>query len=279
MRVVLAVAADVLREAAARRWFQALGAVITLAVLVLGAGLQMDVVDGALAATSFFGKLMSSNEIQTAASAMEPIFTALSYLLFYGGLTFGCLSCADFGPELLAPGRIEHLLSLPVRRWELLVGTFVGVFALGSALGLYGALCFVGLFLWKTGGGGAGLLGAALLASASFGVIYAVMLSAAVFVRSSALSAAVGCAMLVAGVVAGYRDDIAPLFSAGVGRGVFEAVTAPLPRFSQLAEIGSKVAVGKFKDVALLLRLLGGAGLFAGAALSLGLWRFERKDF
>jgi Cu-processing system permease protein len=279
MRVVLAVALDVLREAAARRWFQGLGAAISLVVLALGAGLQMEVIDGALAATSFFGSMLSSSEMTTTHAALEPVFKAVAYVMFYGGLTFGCLSCADFGPELLAPGRIEHLLSLPVRRWELLLGTFVGVFTLGTLLGLYGALCCVALFSWKAGVWGAGLLGAAALASASFAAIYAVMLAGAVFVRSSALSAALGGALLIAGVVAGYRDDIAPVFSPGLGRSAFELVTAPLPRLSRIADEAALVAVGKGRQTAELFRMLAGAGLFAGAALALGLWRFEQKDF
>lgn len=279
MRVVLAVAQDVLREAAARRWFQGLGVAITLLIVVLGAGLQMEVIDGALAATSFFGSLLSSNEIQTANSALEPVFKAAAYVIFYGGLAFGCLSCADFGPELLAPGRIEHLLSLPVRRWELLLGTFAGVFLLGSLLGFYGALCFVLLFSWKSGVWGVGLLGASALAGLSFASIYAVMLAGAVFVRSSALSAAVGGALLIAGIVAGYRDDIAPAFAPGLGRTVFEVMTAPLPRLSQIADAAALVAIGKWRDTLELARLLGGAGLFAAAALAVGLWRLEQKDF
>ena len=50
MRVVLAVARDILREAASRKWFLGLGALITLSLITLGLSLKMDVVDGALAA-------------------------------------------------------------------------------------------------------------------------------------------------------------------------------------------------------------------------------------
>jgi Cu-processing system permease protein len=137
----------------------------------------------------------------------------------------------------------------------------------------------VALFSWKAGVWGAGLLGAAALASVSFAAIYAVMLAGAVFVRSSALSAALGGALLIAGIVAGYREDIAPAFSPGLGRSAFELVTAPLPRLSRIADLAALVAVGKGKTTTELFRLLAGTGLFAGAALALGLWRFEQKDF
>jgi hypothetical protein len=69
------------------------------------------------------------------------------------------------------------------------------------------------------------------------------------------------------------------VFSPGLGRSAFELVTAPLPRLSRIADEAALVAVGKGRQTAELFRMLAGAGLFAGAALALGLWRFEQKDF
>src|SRR5262249_41105822 len=133
-----AVALDLLREAASRRWFLALGGAITLLLAVLGLALQIEVVDGALAATRLFGEVMRT-DIQSVDVALRPVFRAAAYVVCYGGLAFGVLACADFAPSLLAPGRIEHLLSLPVRRWELCAGTFLGVMALAVGGAVYGA--------------------------------------------------------------------------------------------------------------------------------------------
>ena len=104
-------------------------------LLLLVTSLRLEVVDGALAATRLFGQPLV-HDIQSADVALRPVFLAASQLVFWGGLAFGVLSCADFAPALLSPGRIEHLLSLPVRRWELLAGTFLGVLVL--ALGRRG---------------------------------------------------------------------------------------------------------------------------------------------
>ena len=117
MKATLSVARDLLREASARRWFLALGLAITGLVVVLGMALRMEVVDGALAATRLFGHVVR-HDIRSAEGAMQPVFEALAYVVFYGGLGFGVLACSDFGAELLSPGRIEHLLVLPVRRWH-----------------------------------------------------------------------------------------------------------------------------------------------------------------
>jgi Cu-processing system permease protein len=125
----VAVALDLLREAAARRWFLALGLALTGLLMLLLTSLRLEVVDGALAASRLFEQPLS-HSIQAADVALRPVFLVASQIVFWGGLSFGVLSCADFAPALLSPGRIEHLLSLPVRRWELLAGTFLGVLAL-----------------------------------------------------------------------------------------------------------------------------------------------------
>ena len=162
--------------------------------------------------------------------ALRPLFRGVSYLVFDGGSAFGILACADFAPSLLAPGRIEHLLSLPVRRWQLLAGTFLGttiLAALGAAYGTAGLTLIIGL---KTGVWTARPLLAGLLAALVFAALDAATPCAAVFVRSAALSAATGGLLLVAGIVAGYRISLGRLFEAGVGRTSFLAVTAVLPR-------------------------------------------------
>jgi Cu-processing system permease protein len=278
MRNALCVARDILGEAASRRWFLALGLVITAGLVFLAFALRMDVVDGALAATRFFGSSMHT-DIQSADVAMRPVFKAVAWVVFYGGLLFGILACADFGPSLLSPGRIEHLLSLPVRRWELLLGTFLGVVALGAIGSLYGAGGVCLLLGVKSGVWTARPIAAALIASVAFAGIYGPMLTSALFARSPALSAATGVLLYVLGIVAGYRVELADLFGEGVGRALFEALTVPLPHLKQLADLSVEIAGSAKIDAGSLLRSLLGITLFGLASLVVGMWRFEAKDF
>ena len=97
----------------------------TLLLGVLLSALRLEVVDGALAATRLFGSDLGT-DIRAVDVALRPVFRIAAYLVFYGGLILGILSSADFGSSLLTPGRIGHLLAQPVRRWELLVGTWLG---------------------------------------------------------------------------------------------------------------------------------------------------------
>lgn len=278
MRRVGMVARDLLREARARRWILFLFAGTTLLLLGAALGLRLEVVDGALAATRLFGNLVRT-DIQAADVALRPLFEATAWLVFYGGMAFGVLSCADFAPALLAPGRIEHLLSLPLRRSELVLGTFLGVEVLALSGALYGGLGLT-LIVWaKTGVFGWAPVAAALLAGAGFAAVYAVMVASAIAVRSAALSAAAGGVMFVAGIVAGSRSSLAPLFSPGASRRVFLAVTAPLPRLSALQGQADRLANGLPVDLAQLAVQLGGTLLFALGALSLAVTLVERKDF
>lgn len=275
---VLVVAQDLLREAASRRWFLALGVGITLVLVVIGLSLRFEVVDGALAATRFFGRTLRT-DIRSADVALRPMFQATSYLIFYGGLLFGIIACADFGPSLLAPGRIEHLLSLPLRRWEILAGTFLGVLLLSLLGALYGAGGLALLFGWKTGVYTARPVIAALLASVTFSAIYGAMLAVSVAARSAALSAATGAVLFVLGIVAGYRERILSFFDPGISREAFRAFTLLLPRVSSLADASAEIAASAPVDMAALSSRLFGLFIFGLAALSLGIYLFEQKDF
>ena len=278
MSTLVAVARDILREAASRLWFLGLGLGITLALAVLGLSLQMDVVDGALSATRLFGKLVST-DIQSADVALRPVFKAASYLIYYGGLGFGILACADFGPSLLSPGRIEHLLSMPVRRWQLLLGTYLGVLALSLLGAAYGAGGLTLILAVKTGVWTARPLVAAGLSSVCFAAIYAPMLVAALFVRSAAFSGFTGGLLLFSGIVASYRLKVAPVLQEGLGRKLFLGLTALLPRVSTLADTASAVAGSEAISGVQLAQLLLGMLVFALGALAIGAWRFEQRDF
>jgi Cu-processing system permease protein len=278
MRALLVVAGDILREAASRKWFLFLGGAITLVLGLVSAGLKMDVVDGALAATRLFGKPIDT-DIRSADIALRPLFEAATYVVYYGGLVFGILACADFGPSLLSPGRIEHLLSLPLRRWQLLVGTFLGVFILSLIGAIYGSGGLALVLGIKTGVWSARPVEAALLASASFSCLYAAMLAAAVLVRSAAFSAAVGGGLFVVGIVASYRLPLGKLFEAGLGRTAFLAATFPLPRISAVADAAARIASSEPMAAAALAQLVLGIAVFGLGALAVGIWLFEQKDY
>jgi Cu-processing system permease protein len=247
-------------------------------LVTLALFLELEVVDGALAATRLFGGLLSS-EIRAADVALRPLFMATGAVVFYGGAAFMLLACADFAPSLLAPGRIEHLLSLPIRRAELLLGTYLGILALTALCGLYAAGGLSLILGVKTGVWTWGPIHAALLAAANFAPLYAAMLCSAVLVRSAALSSGAGWLLFVAGLLAGERDKVRELFSEGVGQALFDGVSLLLPRVSTLGGAAIELAAGQPLDGPPLWSVLTAFAAFSLALVSLAIWRFERRDF
>lgn len=278
MNGVLGIASYVLREALSRKFILAFLVGITLALGLIALSLRIEVVDGALAATRLFGSSLDTN-IRAVDVALRPVFMASAYVVFYGGILFGIVACSDFAPSLLSPGRIEHLLALPLQRWHLLAGTFLGVLALAVGGSVYGAGGLTLILGVKTGYWTAGPLIAAMLACVSFAAVYAVMLTTATLVRSAALCAAVGGIFLVGGIIAGFRADLAPMFEEGFSRSAFNAVTLLLPRLSALASAGAHIAASLPLEVKSLGALLAGVLVFGLGALAVGLWRFEGRDY
>lgn len=276
--IVLALALDLLREARSRRWVVGLLATATLLVLALALGLRFEVVDGALAATRLFGGDLRS-DVQAVDVALRPLFAATSYVVFYGGLAFGVVATADFAPTLLAPGRIEALLALPVRRWQVLAGTFLGVEGLVLAGAAYGGAAVTAVLWLKTGVLNPGPIAAAAFACVGFAPLYAAMLAVAVVARSAALSGGAGLVLLLAGIVAGGRGALSELFQPGASRAAFLAVTALLPRLSRLGALAPAIAQGRPVAAGHAAALAAGTIAFALAFLALGADRLERKDF
>ena len=278
MRQLLRVAFDLLLEAARRKWFLALFGGITLVLVLLGFSLQLDVVDGAIAGSKLFGSLLF-DDIVSANKVMAGLYQVTAYASFYGGAFFLAIACSDFAPELLAPGRIEHLLSLPVSRWQLLFGTYLGVIILAALGVLYGAGGLTVLLGLKTGVWNFKLLLGSGVGWVGFCALYAVMLTSNFFVRSAALSGALGVATLILGVIASFRESIAVAMEVGIGRELFSWAMLPIPRLGTLAIVAAHLAASEPVQGEVLGRLLVGCFIFSAALLSVAAYRFERKDF
>jgi ABC-type transport system involved in multi-copper enzyme maturation permease subunit len=274
-----AVAVDLLREARSRKWFIGLGLTITGVLLTLGVSLKLDVVDGALAAAHLFGHSSHGAPMGPVDVMLRPVFSAASQVIFYGGLLFGICSCCDFAPKLLSPGRIEHLLALPVRRWELLLGTFLGVLFLATAAAVYGAGGMTLLFGFKAGVWTIRPLLSGLLAVVAFVSVYAFMLAATLVVRSAVISAGAGIIVFLLGIAASNRDTILPMFTPGPGRWAANALTAVVPRITHLAALSADLAGSEHVATGPAVRTLLGFLAFGAAALAVAAWHFEGKDF
>lgn len=278
MRQVVRIAVDLLFEAARRKWFIGLFGAITLVLLGLASSLQLEVVDGAIAGSKLFGEVLF-DDIVSSHRVLGPLYLGTAYAAFYGGALFLVLACSDFAPELLAPGRIEHLLSLPVARWQVLFGTYLGVLTLAAAGTLYGAGGLTLLLGFKSHDFSPALVVGSALGWCGFAVIYAAMLAAAIFVRSAPISGASGVMILVLGVSASHREAIAAMLEAGPKRELFRLALMPIPRLATLADGSAAIASMAPVDAASLARVVAGCFVFAVGLLSVAAWQLDRRDF
>jgi len=252
--------------------------VTTLFLLLTIGALRLDVVDGALATSKLLGNNAVVNKIPIDV-ALRPILQAVAHVVFYGGITLGTITCAEFAPKLMSPGRVEHLLSLPLKRSQVIVGTFIGVWTLTSGAMLYAATGFSLILSIKTGVVIAGPIVAALLSSLAWAAIYSAMLVTSTMVRSAALSATVGLCVLFGGIVASHRSSILVLFSPGLGKTVVALVTMLFPKISLLANLSASLASSEAVKVGNAAALILGFSAFSAAGLFIATLIFEQKDF
>ncbi len=275
------IAMDVLREALARRFVAVVGGIILLMQLGLVLTLDLDVVEGVLVGSRLLGNDLgggSGSEVFVDA-ALEPLFHGLVRGVFIFGTLFGLVATSDIAARLLAPGRVELLLALPVRRWELVVGIYVGVLILALSGTLFAIGGFATILFFKAGFASlAPFIGAACVALA-FMSVYAAMLLTTTLVRSPALASGTGLCLFIAAMVTSDRAEVLSWFQAGWSREVARWLIAPLPRLMTVAELSPNVVAQAAADRVELWSALGGTFAFAAAVLAAAVAVVVARDY
>ena len=281
-RNVLLVAGDVLREALYSRYLIVLFGLITLGLIGLALSLDLEVVDGALAAGKLFGgdiANLTGGRPTMASELMQPLFAGMAIATYGFGLVFMIVAVADIAPKMFAPGRVEHLLALPLRRVEIVLGPYVGVLtislcALTLAVGGGSVVLFVKAELFTF----APLAGAAA-AFIAFMTMYALMLAVSTFARSAALSAGAAFVLYVAGLATSDRATVLSLIKNGITREIVSVVIGPLPRLTVLGNFGKDVAMGAPVLWSELLPVVGGTLALAAFCVLVACTVVQMKDY
>lgn len=272
------VARDVLKEATSSRMMLVLFVVIGLFLVGLAVSLDLDIVDGALAGSRLFGRA-TSNAIVPVDVFLRPAFQALAWITFYVGLLFGIVVTADIAPKQLQPGRVEHLLSLPIRRAELVVGVYLGVCAICAiatvaATGGVSAVLFAKAKLFTP----APIAGAAM-AFIGFASLYGAMLAVGVASRSPALSAGAGLCLYVLGIAVSEKNVFLMWTTNKTLRTFLEVVTMPLPNLRALADVGAGAAAGEALAISAIAPVVCGALAFGVGAVVIAAAVVQSRDY
>lgn len=272
------VARDVLKEAMSSKMMLVLFVVIGLFLVGLTVSLDLDIVDGALAGSRLFGRA-TTNAIVPVDVFLRPAFQALAWVTFYFGLVFGIVATADIAPKQLQPGRVEHLLSLPIRRPELVVGVYLGVCAICAiatiaAVGGVSAVLFLKAKLFSP----APVAGAAM-AFVGFASLYGAMLAVGVMFRSPAMSAGAGFFLYFLGIAVSEKNVFLMWTTNQTLRTFLEVVTMPIPNLRALADVGAGAAAGEALALGAIVPVLGGAVAFGVSAVVIAAAVVQSRDY
>ena len=110
--VTLALIRDTFREALARKIFWVLFGLSTLLILFFLFLLRIDLVAGATATVSLFGRQTGNNP--DVERLVRGVYGGIATFLYTWGMFLAVFASAGLVPSILEPGRIELLLSKPL---------------------------------------------------------------------------------------------------------------------------------------------------------------------
>jgi ABC-type transport system involved in multi-copper enzyme maturation permease subunit len=269
-------AVDVFREALASKiiWF----VLVMVAVLLAGVGFlfKLEVLDGAMAATRLMGN--NTNSYSPIDVALRPILGGMSTLTMVWGLIFGIIGTAEIVPRMLGPGRVEHLLSLPVRRSELLLGTCLGVLMLGGSVALLvnGGLSVI--LSVKTGQ----LIAAPVVGTAfflvAFGGVYFWSAAVGTLTRSSTFAGGFALFLCAMSLLRDNKSTLIGYIRDANTRTLADTALSVFPNLPALGELASTVAQGQPVIASAAVPLVASVLLFGAVGLVLGILVIQLKD-
>lgn len=263
------------RELWALRITQGMFAVATLAWLILSFALNLDIVEGSIAALRIFG-------MQTEPGGVMPLTEFVIFVnqfvfgaAYFLGTLLGLFATMPLIGGMLEPGRIDLLLSKPVSRVALLGGHLAGLVLTVTVLSAYlvgGVWLTLSL---KTGVWHPEMLLAIPIMVLMFVVMYGVLLYFTLLTRNAGLGLIMAYGLIFVSVIMAAHDQIRPQLE-GVALAVFSAMYHVLPNFAEVAHMVSQLAspegvTGVYPFISSLL--------FGGIVYAFCFRHFYRKDF
>lgn len=272
-----ALVVDTWREAFARYTLLGFVLVSSLFLLILTFALNLDVVDGTLAAGALFGKAFQMRGRTPAID--EVVVTAQSVFatMLYGlGIFLAIFATGGQIPNLQKRGTVDLYLSRPVARTTLILGRFLGAITLVTA-----NLAFLcgGVFLiisLKTGVWNARFLTAALVILLVFFSLAGFMYLVGVLSSSTPLAIMLPYALYILSLPLAAHDRIAAAMDSRLGAWFVQALYWVLPKTSEIGRDLVQVVLGRGSVDPTLLITTGAFGL---ACLATSVVLFCRKNF
>lgn len=269
-----ALIADTFREALARKIFWALFGLSTAMILFFLFLLKIDVVQGAMATVSLFGQ--TSRKMTDVGRLVQQVHGGIATFLYTWGMALAVFASSGLVPTVLEPGRIELLLSKPIRRYQILLGRYVGNLAVVALNVTYLVVGVWLVFGAKTGVWSPNFLYAIATTIFIFAVLLSVVVLTGVLFESAAVSTMVTIGLGLVSPILAQHTIAEKLLSSEWSRWLWRALYETLPKVFDVGRITLNLVRG---DRVESLMPFATSGLFAVAMLSLALYIFSKKDF
>jgi ABC-type transport system involved in multi-copper enzyme maturation permease subunit len=273
MNATLALVRDTFREAFARRIFWGFFGCCSALLLFLMFIMRIDVVQGAIATVTIFGRNTQSSDVEALVQQTQSV---IAMILYFAGIALSVFASAGLVAAVFEPGRIELLLSKPVSRTHLLLGRYLGnVLVIGANIVYLVAGSWI-VFGIKTGVWGGGFLVSSLCTIFVFSVLLAVLVLVGVLWDSSAVAIMVTFAIMIITPILAQKATIERLLSSEWSRVVVRVLYYVLPKTSDVSVIIRDLILNQPVESWMPVW---STALFGAVVLGLGLWRFQRRSF
>jgi ABC-type transport system involved in multi-copper enzyme maturation permease subunit len=259
-------------------------ALSSLFIVIFALGVNLDVVNGALAGARLFGQSVDvggrSIEIDKLVLGFESGFSAFLYLV---GTFLALFATAHLVPRLQEKGTIDLYLSRPVGRVALLLSRYAGGLLLAAANLLYliGSMWLI--VVWKTRVFHPRFLLSGLVILFAVATLLAFAFLIGVVTSSTGVSLMATYAVFFLSAILVARERIAAAVSTETAARIVKGLYWILPKTAEIGQatvalVAGKEAPARLADVH-YLAVYGSTAAFGVAALALSAWLFSRKDF
>src|SRR5438270_3273990 len=264
----LALVRDTFREAFARKIFWGFFGCSTAVILFFIFLMKIDVVEAALATISLFGKESRATDVT---NLVRGVHGALAAFLYGVGLFFAVFASAGLIPTIFEPGRIELLLSKPVRRAHILLGRYLGTLLVVTFNLLYLVVSIWLILGIKTNIWTYQFLFATGFAIFVFAVLLTIVLLVGVLSESAVLATMVTFGVMIAGLIVAQKSVLERLLTSEWSRNIVRALYYALPKVWDSGNIARRLVIGApIED----WMPVWSTALFGAVVLSAGLFAF-----
>lgn len=264
---------DTFREALARKIFWGFFGCSTALILFFLFIMKIDVVEGAMATISLFGKTSTGQDVTR---LVRQVHGGIAAFLYTAGMFLAVFASTGLIASIFEPGRIELLLSKPVARHHILLGRYLGNLLVIASNVFYLVFAIWLIFGFKTGVWTHGFLWSSVLTIFVFSVLLTVVLLIGVLWESAVLASMVTFALMILSPILAQQRTLDRLLTSQWSRDVVHVLYYMFPKVFDLGRISRALVLG---DPIGDWMPVWTSALFGLAVLGMGLYAFGRRDY